>query len=205
MWSAIKMIFLALLQAETLFSYDNSGSEFECREGIPIKAKEGQQLSLRASKMHSLIPTTKTPKSRCFLKFLRFSVECCYGAGEQCDGQHPDNREDKSCPSINMESKHSSKCSASITSVTNDHEGLYKVFNSEGVLIQECLIVVIPDSDTKATWTNCNVFVVNCFLAGVLFFYATIRLILTQKMFVADEEYQGVIHVIKHQLHKILR
>ena len=181
------LMFLVVLKVGTLSSNDDSEG-VKCQRDTLIEAREGQQLNLRSS--------VKQHQGCTFIfQHPEEGFECCYGATEDCDRQHQRDQVEERCQSINVDSRHSATCSAAILSVNKAHAGFYKVFNTDGVLIQACHLVV-ETSETNP-W-KVAFFVLN----GILFLCAMIRLIVV-KSFVGNEKHMELLHMIKHQLHKI--
>jgi len=179
-WSLLALVFSFLGEVHP--------SNQECKREILAEAYEGQELRLKASVILEL-------DRGCIFMFhpANDNFDCCYGAEKECVLQGLQNEE--RCQNITVDS---STCSANITTVNEAHAGLYKVFNTEGDLIQKCHLVVIMSE--RSPW-KVAFFVLNGFLACILLTFTIFRFIEAKKLLA--EKPNGLLHKIKHQLHRI--
>jgi len=162
---------------QALPSNGDSGG-VECRRDTLIEAEKGQQLNLRASIKHRENLSNQTERCSFVFEHAKEEFQCCFGTAQGClhlfsSGYNQTKKSEERCQSLDVVMdkdivRHSS-CSANISSVNKAHAGLYKVFNSEGDLVQACHLEVIVSN-----WNPWKVpfFVVNsimlCLLACAL-------------------------------------
>ena len=184
---AVHMIFLAIFKVRYLSSHDYNG-DVECRRDTLIEATEGQQLNLRSSVLRGCFFVFQHPEE---------GFECCYGNDKVCDLKVPHRQNESRCQNISVDSKYSLKCSAFISNVIKSHAGLYKVFNTDGDLIQACHLVVL---ELKTNPWRVAFLVLNS-LTVLLLIYLTFRFV-TKRISVSDEKQKGLYNTLKFQLYK---